>query len=340
MTTTDSVTAESPLDPAALWSSLGNAAGKGTTDWRLVRCRATPGRSLFAALEPGAGRRVLLLPLTSVRAPTRRQWPRIAGLEPVNIAVSGEPHVGVALKDVRFSDVFDALIVDLSRRVEAARTTGEALAALLGQLARWQKFLTAAADGLSVEIQRGLWGELHCLSEVLIPKLGPAEAVAGWKGPTRAHQDFQFYRGAIEVKTTTAKQPQSVRITSERQLDDRAWPALFLHVLVLEEREGAALALPRLVETVRVKLMADLAVREKFEDALLSVGYLDVHASRYATVGYSVRIEHWFRVAKDFPRIVEASLAMGVGDVSYALALAACHDFRTTSRRVVKTLSA
>jgi hypothetical protein len=34
----------------------------------------------------------------------------------------------------------------------------------------------------------------------------------------------------VEVKTTAAKQPQSVRITSERQLDDTGVGALFLHV--------------------------------------------------------------------------------------------------------------
>ena len=340
MTTTEPSAVKLPLDPAKLWAALTAATGKGTPGWRLVRCRNTPGRSLFAALEPGGKRRVLLLPLSGARAPGRRHWPRIAGLEPVNVAVSGEPHVGVALKDVCFADVFDALTVDLSRRVEAALTSNEALSALLGQLARWQKFLTAATDGLSTESQRGLWGELHCLSAELVPRLGPTEAVDGWKGPARAHQDFQFRRGAIEVKTTTAKQPQSVRITSERQLDDQAWPALFLHVLFLEEHEGAALTLPRLVETVRAKLAADLAAREKFEDALLSAGYLDAHASRYATLGYAVRAAHWFCVAGDFPRIVENQLPAGLGEVGYALSLAACTAFRTTARRALRSLSA
>lgn len=340
MTTTEPSAAKMQLEPAKLWAVLTSAATKGVAGWRLVRCRNTPGLSLFAALEPGAGRRALLLPLSGSRAPSRRLWPRIAGLEPLTVAVSGEPHVGIALKDIRFADVFDALTVDLSRRIESARTQNEALAALLGQLARWQYFLTAVADGLSAESQRGLWGELHCLSEHLMPKLGLAEAVNGWKGPTRAHQDFQFRQGALEVKTTTAKQPQSIRITSERQLDDKAWPALFLHVLVLEEHEGAALTLPRLVETLRDKLAADLIAREKFDDALLNAGYLDAHAPRYAGIGYTLRIAHWFRVSVDFPRIVEASLPSGVGEVRYALSLAACSAFRTTAQRAIKALSA
>jgi hypothetical protein len=195
-------------------------------------------------------------------------------------------------------------------------------------------------DGLSTENQRGLWGELHCLSEELMPRLGPTETVDGWKGPARAHQDFQFQRGAIEVKTTKAKQPQSVRITSERQLDDKTWPALFLHVLVLEEHEGAGLTLPHLVETVRAKLATDLAAREKFEDALLSASYLDAHAPRYATIGYAMRSAQWFCVTGDFPRIVENQLPAGVGEVGYALSLAACTPFRTTAGRALQSLSA
>jgi hypothetical protein len=81
-------------------------------------------------------------------------------------------------------------------------------------------------------------------------------AVAGWKGPQGAHQDFQYPGAWIEVKTTLAKQPQTVRITSERQLDDTNGPALFLHVLVLETHEGGTATLPALVGQVRTALCA------------------------------------------------------------------------------------
>lgn len=64
--------------------------------------------------------------------------------------------------------------------------------------------------------------------------------MVAWKAALAAHQDFQFSTGALEVKTTAAKQPQSVRITSERQLDDTGVGALFLHVVVVDEREVAA----------------------------------------------------------------------------------------------------
>ena len=339
MTPIEPPPADESLDVAALWKALADAAAAGTDGWRLVRCRTTPGRSLFAALEPGPSRRVLLLPLLGARPPSRSRWPRSAGLDPVSVKISGEPHVGVALKDARFSDVFDALAVDLSRRVERARGSDEALALFIGQLSRWQRFLSAASEGLTAERERGLWGELRCLEQHLIPKLGSTAAVTGWKGPARAHQDFQFASGAIEVKSTTSKQPQSVRITSERQLDDKSWPALFLFVLVLEQHDESGLTLPGLVLIIREKLAGDSAALDLFDDALVSAGYLDAHAARYNATGYTLRSEQWFRVRGAFPRIVERSLPAGVGDASYALSIAACKSFAVSSQTALRSLS-
>jgi hypothetical protein len=173
----------------------------------------------------------------------------------------------------------------------------------------------------------------------LLPVLGGA-AVMGWKGPDGAHQDFQFPAAWIEVKTTLAKQPQTVRIASERQLDDSRVPALFLHVLALETHEGGAATLPALVAEVRAALATWPAARECFEDALLAVGYLDQHALRYAGVGYAVRRTEDFRVRAGFPRIIEADLPTGVGDASYTLSLASCATFSVGSSTVATALAA
>ncbi len=72
--------------------------------------------------------------------------------------------------------------------------------------------LQEAAVALSVHTHFG-----SCCATALAPMFLRRGA---WRGPEPAHQDFQFTSGAVEVKATAAKQPQSVRITSERQLDD------------------------------------------------------------------------------------------------------------------------
>jgi Putative PD-(D/E)XK family member, (DUF4420) len=307
--------------------------------WLFRLARPLKGHPLYVALDGATGRRALLLRVPAEVIPPRRLWPVCRGLLFFAETIGGHPHCGVALKEARFADVFTALAEDLARRVSDANSAGEATETLLGQLARWQKFLAATSDGLGDEAQRGLWGELHCLHEWLIPKLGVGMAIAGWKGGERAQQDFQFAAGALEVKTTIAKQPQTIRITSERQLDDTSWPALFLHVTVLALHEGTSDSLPALVETLRTLLAVQSATREQFEDSLLEAGYFDVHAPYYAARGYSVRATHWFSVRENFPRIIEATLPQGVGDIHYVLSLAACEPFATDSDAVLGALA-
>jgi Putative PD-(D/E)XK family member, (DUF4420) len=323
-----------------LWNALETdaAAGRaGKSGWLVRLARPAADCPLFVALELTSHRRAVLLRLPTATTPQRRLWPRSKGLEPLAVTIDGNAHFGVGLKESRFADVFTALTEDLVRRVTDAGDPSAQARVFLGQLARWKKFLSASFDGLTEECQRGLWGELRFLREQLLPALGMA-AVNGWKGGERAHQDFQFGGGAVEVKTTIAKQPQIVRITSERQLDSSSWPLLVLNVVALEVREGGGETLPALVASLRSELTADPTAQEQFEDELLLSGYLDAHASRYSERGYIVRSETTFQVKSGFPRLVEKDLPKGVGDVKYGLVVAACAPFALKAPRLTSVL--
>jgi hypothetical protein len=325
-----------------LWKALeadAVAGNAGASGWLLRLARPEAGCPLYVGLELASRHRALLLRLPSASVPQRRHWPRCKGLEPLAVTVGGSAHFGVALKEDRFADVFTALAEDLVRRVAEAGDAAAQTRAFLGQLARWQKFLSASFDGLSDESQRGLWGELYFLREHLLPKLGTS-AVQGWKGGDRAHQDFQFEGSAVEVKATLAKQPQVVRITSERQLDASTWKALFLNVVALDVRDGGGETLPEMVGSVRSKLSVDAAAVEQFEDELLTIGYHDAHATRYAERGYTVRTVSFFKVGAKFPSLVEADMPAGVGDANYALSVAACEPYRVQPAEIESVLSA
>jgi hypothetical protein len=314
------------------------ATGSGPrSGWVLRLARAEASCPFFVAMHLPERRRAVLLRLPPGTVPPARQWPRCRGLEPVAVEMEGAPHVGVALKEPRFGDVFAALAEDLLRRIELAGSQEAQAVEFLGQLARWQKFLAVAREGLSAEAQRGLWGELHFLREHLLPILG-VSAVAGWTGGQAAHQDFCHAATAIEVKTTLAKQPQIVRINSERQLDDTAWAALFLHVTSLDERESGGESLPELVATLRRRHAEAPAARELLEEGLLAAGYLDHHADRYDT-GYVVRSQTLLRVTSGFPRITERELSPGIGNVSYGLAVASAEPFRVAPEALREALA-
>ena len=317
-----------------LWQALESGAGtkpkrgvRTAGGWRLRLARPEAGHPLFLAVELTTGRRALLLRAPQAAIPARREWPACRGLEVFTLLADEAAHLGVVMKEPRFADVFTALAEDLARRVADEATPSAQVRALLGGLARWQKFLAAGSGGLNEEAQRGLWGELHFLRDALLPAFGEDAAVLAWQGHCAAHQDFLLPTGAVEVKTTTGKAPHVVRIASERQLDASGLPALYLRHLALAVRDGAGETLPAMVASLRARLIASPQTAEHFEDGLLAAGYRDADAWRYESRGYTVRETNDFAVSGRFPRLTERDLPAGIGDVRYALSLDACGPF-------------
>lgn len=314
-----------------LWPQLeaaraAAASRRGASGWVLRQLRPEPACPLHAAVELATGRRGLLIRIRPEHGPPKRRWPVCRGLEVIAAREGADVLFGVALKEARHSDVFTALAEDLARRITAAPDANARIAALLGGLARWQKFLAARAEGLSFEAQRGLWAELHFFREELVPLAGAESAVSIWQGPAGAAQDFLLPAGAVEVKATSAKPPFVVLISSERQLDSQGLNALYLRHYALAEREGAGESLPEAVAAARAAVAASGAA-ELFEDRLLAAGYLDAHAPRYEGRGWRIRETRDFVVRRGFPRLIERDLPGGVGSVRYSLALAACEPF-------------
>ena len=326
-----------------LWEEM---EAEGGSVWRLRRARKQGTHPLVIALEPGNQTRVLLVPVPGILLPPRREWPECRGLEWMTVELESIAYWGVRLRDANCTGVFTALARDLDARLALASGTEQAAAELFGRLKLWQQFLKAWQDGLGPDARRGLWGELHVLYRFLMPALGSAVAVGGWKGSSGAHQDFQFPHAAVEIKTTSAKQPQSIRITSERQLDDTGAGALFLLVIIVDEREvsmgesSPGMSLPALVRVLRERLAGEHATLALFNDHLFHRGWLDEHVPRYESQRLTVREELAFRVVPGFPRLLEHDLLPGIGDVNYALNLAACASFRVTVGDLVEILAA
>lgn len=69
--------------------------------------------------------------------------------------------------------------------------------------------------------------------------------------------------------------------------------------------------------------------RTIFEDKLYASGYIRAHAPLYTT-GYVYRTVSAYQVQEGFPRLVEADIPTGVGDVRYSVALSSCAPFETS----------
>jgi hypothetical protein len=325
-----------------LWADLASAgAGTGDLGRQRRRVLAESCHDCFLAVSFPDRHRLLSVitdggpQRTSASRPLTSGVQLVHGTEPT----SGRPTMDIVLRDDSHSDIFTALVADLLSALAMSGHPGTSSGKLLlARLEDWRRLLaTVSVQGLTAEQQRGLFGELSVLRDLILPEAGPA-AVLAWTGPDRQLQDFQFPGGAIEVKTTSGNSAEIVRIANERQLDCQVAGQLFLVTLALDaRREGPGLTLPDLVGNLRGK-MRPLGSAAEFEQRLNMGGYLETQAHLYSDRRYTVRQRLIHAVNGRFPRITERDIPDGLSDVSYTLDLHAASSFRTSEPEMIRSL--
>jgi hypothetical protein len=249
--------------------------------------------------------------------------------------IDGEVAVSLELLDGDFIDVFSALAADVHDRIRSAVSAAEALSILSSRLRRWQHLLRSFGGGLSPEQQRGLFGELTALLELVTSGVNTRLTIESWTGPSGAPQDWQFPQCDLEVKTI-APGRRDIQISSEYQLQSSAGGEVFLHVIEAGASE-AGVSLADLVDHVR--LMAnDAGVLDDVDDRLLSLGWLDVHRERYVGSVWAVKGEKTFVVGEGFPKLTEANLPPSVTGVRYTVDISAMMVWTESWQIVVATL--
>ncbi|MDX3006929.1 PD-(D/E)XK motif protein [Kribbella solani] len=317
----------STTDLEELWAELHDTQGGLVSAGRRVRrVLADSPHHCFVGVEYPAARRVFSVVTDNVPANATSGLLVTSGVvvEPGTLPDHG-PTLDLVLRVNAYTDIFTALVADLLvRLVQVAAEPGGVVVNRLGE---WQRMLAGISpDGLSREQQRGLFGELHTLSDLFLPAFGP-DAVHAWTGPDQQLQDFQFEQGSAEVKTLTGHDANRVRISSERQLDDGGPGALFLVALALDARQGGrGVSLPELVRQVR-RQAADLGAAGELEQRLVRAGYLDTQSRLYEDRRYVLRRRTVHRVTEGFPRITEQTRPVGVSDVVYTVDLLAAARF-------------
>lgn len=285
---------------------------------------------IYLAIERPSGSRVLALGFEQPPRNSLAETVKLRGLRvsEAPFAMGHKPWtVSIATSRTDDNQMFGELADDLVSVIAATSSGDEASDALAARLECWHRFLDhAGSAGLSAEAQVGLYGELWCMRDLLVPAIAIGDAVMSWQGPDGGPQDFQGSGWSVEVKTTRQLAPTVVRVSNERQLD-AGDGFLALIIVGIEERPQGGETLPGIVESLRALVRGTL-VFSTFEDRLLSAGYMDAQASRYGDTGYAIRRVLEYAIAGDFPRIVETGLPCGIGNVAYDLSLDACEGFR------------
>lgn len=298
---------------------------------------------VYAAIEKPLNTRLLMLRVNSTFLDRKTIYPASSSFVVNRIALpqDGEEYgtLQLVLTNNRYKDIFTTLVQDIVDYLASILEERAAISAFVVRLKRWQAFLEKnGPEGLSEIAQQGLYGELWFLRQIVFPNVELLKGLQCWTGPKGTQQDFQFSRCAVEVKTTSTKQHQKLAIASERQLDNTGAGIIILLHLSLDVRSDQGETLLDMIASVRAVVVNDLLAREGLENRLFEVGYLDLHSSRYEKTGYTVREVNYFNVEQDFPRIIEADLRNGVGDVRYTISVSECKRFSINESDVVSLI--
>ena len=317
----------------SVWKILEDSSAKEYQDGIIIR-RISPDIShdIFLGYEKPANRRMFLIRIRKQNYAEFRQLPQFQGFDisPVNFhdEKPGSLIVGFILNDPVFMDIFSTLCEEIFQTAEKETDQKQMVRGVIDRLLMWHQFLDVfGSEGLSPEYQRGLYGELRFLRDILIPNSGIEKALHAWKGPLKGNQDFQISGTGIEVKTSIAKQHQKISIASEQQLDDTGLNALYIYHLSLHQLNESGETLPAIIDQIRSQIDLQKGPRHEFETLLFKAGYIDKHRTKYEIRGYADREINIFQVKNQFPRVVEKDLKNGVGDIHYSIDLSSCKPF-------------
>ncbi|MEB3204643.1 MAG: PD-(D/E)XK motif protein [Candidatus Sericytochromatia bacterium] len=331
----------SPADLEALWIELGRPSTRRDGD---VRRRVHPESALdlFVARTLPAGEATFRV---EVLYPVRPDHWKPANCEGVRVdwevVAEGDAwrtYLVLTLLDEALLAVFARLCADLCDVMLERGEGAAALVAGLGRLDRWRLLLDGVrAEGMSTSRQSGLFGEMHVL-DILLDHLPADFAVRGWQGFDQHLQDFRLGGLGIEVKTSEARQHVRIRIANERQLDERPWHRLLLACVLVDADVGTGTSLVDKVAALRARLDDEPGARRMLDDRLEEYGYLDAQARLYADRRLEVRRLLVLEVRDEFPRLTEAGVPAGVGDIRYSVVVTNLPEYEIAEDTFVRWL--
>jgi len=247
----------------------------------------------------------------------------------------------LSLSDNELKDIFAILCEDLFQSIANITIESEFVNTLKERFGQWKELFERVRNKeLSVESQKGLFGELYFLQKLISVTDNPLFCINLWKGPEFGIRDFEYNMWAVEVKTTTTHNQQKLFINSERQLDCTHFKNLYLFHLSAEIRDGFSLTLNSLIENLEIKIGENIKATTIFKMKLLKAGYLKADKEKYDKTGYEIRSEKYYQIFDDFPRIEEKDLRLNVGNVKYSIIPSENDKYKVFFEEITKSLGA
>lgn len=240
----------------------------------------------------------------------------------------GEIEWYLLLKEPEEWELFLKLCIDLIEQVENVEKEETALLIIVNRLRRWQKLLMNRADNqLSLEIQMGLFSELHSLLCHVSQYITLKEAIHAWGGPESDIQDFMFGERALEIKSHKATRGEFITISSPYQLYSVKKHFNLIVYAMSATEQGQTIS--DLIAMIKDELRKEMLLNELelLDLKTAQYGYFDlIHKDNL--INFHIDKITTYEVTDAFPKLNVNEISEGVVNLKYQIDLTKCEEYK------------
>ena len=291
----------------------------------------------YAATNHITGQHLYIMSVSkNVEIPELKNY-RFKGVEIFIVETDILRDLNIYLLDNDLKDIFSLFVQNILEDIAESVTENEAVTKSLNVISKWKKlFDKINFNGLSLEQQKGLIGELLFINYLLEQGKSSTTLLNAWTGPDFEDKDFVFGATGVEMKLTSSKYPK-IKITNEGQLDAQNLNKLFLILYTAEDVKENGFTLNSLVEQTQAKLSANIDELKFFNERLMLLGYFEEDKEHYNKM-YSLKKTYSYSVSEGFPKIIKSQLPIGVYNTSYFIELSAVQNFTVEMDEITQNI--
>lgn len=302
-----------------------------------TRIEDIPHLNCYAATNHITGQHLYIMSVSkNVEIPELKNY-RFKGVEIFPVETDDFCELNIYLLDNDLKDIFSLFIQNILEDIAESVTENEAVTKTLNVISKWKKlFDKINFNGLSIEQQKGLIGELLFINHLLDHQKSSSTILNAWTGPDFEDKDFVFGAAGIEIKLTSSKYPK-LKITNEGQLDAQNLNELFLILYTVEDVKENGFTLNSLIDQTQQKLSANIDELKFFNERLMLLGYFEDNKEHYNKM-YSLKKTYTYSVSEEFPKIIKNQLPVGVYNTSYFIELSAVENFSVEMEEITQNI--
>lgn len=235
----------------------------------------------------------------------------------------------IILNDDFFKDLFDDLILSIYSKIYNISNTEEYSELFTRHFIKWSAFFeNKKTDGLTREQVKGLIGELFYLKNLLHnSELNVDDILISWRGPYDEGHDFVFEFTDYEIKTIESSK-NSVRISSEFQLESEKGKELELVVILVNPDNENGLSLKSLINEIKKIVLDRLGDNSIFINALAQKGLSIGDLNQYEIYSYTPIEEISYDSNREsFPKLIRSSIPEEINKLNYNIRLNLIEEF-------------